>query len=161
MALLSTPPISGWLGWLSFLNLSPTSTGLCLSPMSAENQIILSVMSPLILTTQLVIIGIIQWLLQICSCSKAKTQQWCWPRSSYSRTLITIYLFSFTTVATSLVAFMSCVTVQGRTVVFAQPTVCHGMPRFCCPANTLSCSHFLSASVIRYHAKQMNIRYGW
>lgn len=111
LSLLMAPPASYVLAWLSFLNLAPTNTGVCIAPLTPHQQIMFAVLSPIWLFVQLLLVMTTQGLLSWCQCGQRVIHRYCWSWRSYVRTGVDIYMFSYSAVATILVSVLRCVTV--------------------------------------------------
>jgi hypothetical protein len=123
LSLLMTPPASYVLQWLSFLNFTPAASGLCIIPLSPSQQIMLTVMTPVWLGAQLLLLMIGQWVTGRFDCGRRIITRRGWQWRSYMRTSVDLYMFSYSSVATILVSVLRCTTVDGQSFIFDYPSV--------------------------------------
>jgi hypothetical protein len=129
MAMLMLPSSESWLSWIDLFSGSASTAafGICIAPLSAGQQMIISVCSILIFWTALLIILLVQMTLlhtSWCRCH-ATIKRLSYPSQRYWRSAIELYLFSYTTIANTLIGYMSCVDINNGSerVIFTEPTI--------------------------------------
>jgi hypothetical protein len=99
------------------------SVGWCIAPLTPVAQVVLSLIMPFWLLVVLSIIGMIQLCTSRIACLQSCHKRLFWEWTSYQRTAINLYLFSYSTVATTLVSYMICTDARDETVIFDYPGV--------------------------------------
>jgi hypothetical protein len=113
-------------GWSDSLQLSVCQmmAGICVTPLTPAQQMVLSLSSILIFSVALTILLLIQLLLMKPHCQCHGTiRRICYPISRYWRSYIQIYLFSYSTLANTLVGYLYCIDVEDDSVIFTLPTI--------------------------------------
>jgi len=134
-AMLIVGPLATWLSFMSFFNFSPNSTTECLANITPYQQLLFSVLMPLLLLIELGSTALLQWLVQPLlrraahwSWLPARVQSW---RQSacvvdldrYRACALVLLTFSYTQVSRSCIAYLNCVEVGDLRVVFSNPTM--------------------------------------
>jgi hypothetical protein len=97
--------------------------GICIAPLNPTAQIVISIVTPVWLLAVLSTIAMIQWCISRVECLRSCQLRLFWDWSGYQRTAIDLYLFSYSTVATTLVSYMICTEARGESVIFDYPGV--------------------------------------
>ena len=134
-AILIVGPLATWLSFLSFVNFSPSSTPQCVAKLTPYEQMIVSVLMPLILLAELASIGALHRLAQpllrrMASGSRlpARIRGWCRKLTDvdpdrYIACSLVLLTFSYTQVSRVSLAYLNCVEVGATRVVFSNPTM--------------------------------------
>lgn len=120
-AMLIVGPFATWLAFLSFFNFSPNSTAKCLANITPYQQLLLSVLMPVLLLVELASVAAIHWLLEpllrrapAWSWLSVRMQPWCQQlrtvdSDSYVTCALMLLTFSYTQVSRSCIAYLNCV----------------------------------------------------
>lgn len=134
ICLLFVSDTAAYVAWLSFISFnilnSSASGSTCVVPLSPLQKLLSGIVLPLICIAQLIAFAVahatIWWLARRWPSLKTRfsslnTDKW--HKSPYIRTLFSLLLFSYNSVASSVLAFFRCVTVPGsdERVVASQP----------------------------------------
>jgi hypothetical protein len=92
-------------------------------PLTPTAQILISILMPLWLLTLLGFIALYQAFAMRITCLQGCVSRWLWKWPSYQRTMVAMYLFGYSSVATTLVSYMVCTEAKDKLVIFEYPAV--------------------------------------
>lgn len=132
MAANMLPPANELISWVVTLSGSSAVYGLCIAPLTAEERLMLSITSVLGLWATLALILLLQVAFsRLCSryaCCQSSLARTIKLKFGYApvrfwRSACDLYLFSYTTLATSLLGYLICIQVGDHHVVWSSPAI--------------------------------------
>jgi hypothetical protein len=109
-----------YISWLSFFNFAPipAAGGVCLTAVTPYQLLIMQAIIPFIIAMQLVPTAAVHFIVHNMRGANEK-----FPISSYRRTVVALFLFTYQIIATCVIEYFQCVHVNSATVVYNYPGI--------------------------------------
>jgi hypothetical protein len=119
-SMLMTGPFAlAWLDWIALLQLAPDQLwagSTCFMPLSPYQSFELALLYPFVLWALLALAGTVHAAVN-------RVRRVPFPRARYEATAVSIFLFSYTSLAQNCLSYLSCVDIGDASVVFVRPAV--------------------------------------